>query len=48
MSRAAGFDRDAAVTRSLLGYGVVAGVRRAASVLAGITGADTNNKKRHP
>lgn len=26
MSRAAGFDRDAAVTRSLLGYGVVAGV----------------------
>jgi hypothetical protein len=34
---------QAAVTPIVKTYGVVAGVRRAASVLAGLTGADTNN-----
>lgn len=34
---------QAAVTPIVKAYGVVAGVRRAASVLAGLTGADTKN-----
>jgi hypothetical protein len=36
---------QAAVTPIVRTYGVVAGVRRAASVLAGLTGASTGNKK---
>jgi hypothetical protein len=35
----------AAVTPIVRAYGVVAGVRRAASVLAGLTGASTDNAK---
>lgn len=35
----------AAVTPIVRAYGVVAGVRRAAGVLAGLTGASTDNKK---
>lgn len=36
---------QAAVTPIVKTYGVVAGVRRAAGVLAGLTGASTDNKK---
>lgn len=35
----------AAVTPIVRAYGVVAGVRRAANVLAGLTGADTRERK---
>jgi hypothetical protein len=38
------FVSQAAVAPIVRTYGVVAGVRRAASVLAGLTGASTNNK----
>jgi hypothetical protein len=37
---------DAAVTPIIRTYGVVAGVRRAASVLVGLTGADTDKGKK--
>jgi hypothetical protein len=37
----AGYVSQAAVTPIIRTYGVVAGVRRAASVIAGMTGADT-------
>jgi hypothetical protein len=40
------FVSQAAVTPIVKAYGVVAGVRRAAGVLAGLTGADSKNKPR--
>jgi hypothetical protein len=39
---------QAAVTPIVKTYGVIAGVRRAASVLAGLTGADTGSSKKKP
>ena len=39
---------QAAVTPIVRAYGVVAGVRRAASVLAGLSGASTDNTKPKP
>ena len=44
----AGFVSQAAVTPIVRTYGVVAGVRRAASVLAGLTGASTDNARPRP
>lgn len=35
----------AAVTPIIRAYGVVAGIRRAANVLAGLTGADTDTRR---
>lgn len=43
-----GFVSQAAVTPIVRTYGVVAGVRRAASVLAGLTGASTDNTRGGP
>jgi hypothetical protein len=40
------FVSNAAVTPIVRTYGVVAGVRRAAGVLAGLTGADSDRRKR--
>lgn len=39
------FVSDSAVKPIVRTYGVVAGVRRFASVVTGLTGADTNNRK---
>ena len=44
----AGYVSQAAVTPIVRTYGVVAGVRRAASVLAGLTGASTDNERPRP
>jgi hypothetical protein len=37
---------EAAVTPIVRAYGVVAGVRRAASVLTGLAGADTEKRRK--